>query len=291
MVKKSMALVLDSCVDLPTEYVQHDFVRVIPLNITFKSGSTIQDGIDITTEQFYKKMSQEKKLPVTSQPSPEQFYTVYEQLLKQYKTVVSFHLASALSGTYNSAMLAKQMVAEKDQHRIILIDSKAVSLVEGFMAIEIIKCIKSKKSLEHIQSVVVELQKKYTCLIIPDTLENLKKGGRISHLGALLGGLLQIKPILIVGNKKDGYMDIYTKARGKKKAFATMLNTAKNDAFNIENQTIGVVHSCVDNNEELNEKLNIVKKELNPKEIIVSLVGATVGTHLGLNGFGIIYKE
>lgn len=286
-----MALVLDSCVDLPAKYVQHDFVRVIPLNITFKSGSTIQDGIDITTEQFYKRMSQEKNLPVTSQPSPEQFYTVYEQLLKQYKTIVSFHLASALSGTYNSAMLAKQMVAEKDQHRIVLIDSKAVSLVEGFMAIEIIKCIKSKKSVEHIQSVVVELQKKYTCLIIPDTLENLKKGGRISHLGALLGGLLQIKPILIVGNKKDGKMDIYTKARGKKKAFATMLNTAKNHAFNIENQTIGVVHSCVDNNEELNEKLNIVKKELNPKEIIVSLVGATVGTHLGLNGFGIIYKE
>ncbi len=292
MSKKSpIALVSDSCVDLPLSYTQYPFARIVPLNITFSDGTVIQDGVDISAAEFYRRMARADALPVTSQPSPEQFLTVYQELLNDYERIISLHISSELSGTFNSATLAVQMLAEDEKKRVDLVDTKMVSLLEGFAFLAVAKAIEAGQSRDEIMSIIDRQLKSLTCFFLPDTLDNLRKGGRISHIGALIGGFLQVKPVLSIGFKTDGKVGSYAKVRGKKKAVKLILDAIKANADNLSAQTIGLVHSFIDNESELHALQELVQSELQPKKIITSIVGATVGTHLGQNGFGIVYYE
>jgi len=290
-IKGNIALVTDSCIDLPLSYRQYPFVRIVPLNITFPDGSTIQDGVDITPEEFYHRMGRQNDLPVTSQPSPEQFLNVYNELLAEYDNVISIHLSQLLSGTFNSATLAIQMLAEQDQQRVHLIDTKMVSLIQGLIYLAAVEAIENGKTLPEVIAVIENEMNSISCVFTPKTLENLKKGGRISNLSAWLGGFLQIKPVMEIGNKTNGSLTAVAKVRGRNKAISQMIEIIKERANDINNQRIGLMHSFVDNQEELERIIDLVKVELNPKELIISLIGATVGTHLGEDGLGITFYD
>lgn len=287
-----IALVTDSCIDLPEEYYDYDFVRVVPLNITFPDGSTIQDGVDMTIKQFHKKVDESEDLPVTSQPSPEQFLAVYNEFLKDYDYIISLHLSSELSGTYNSAQLARQMIDDENKRvRIKVIDTKFASLLEGFVYIEALNAIKENRSLEDILEIIDHKCKTMTTIFMADTLDNLKKGGRVSHLSALLGGFLKVKPVMELGFKTDGKIHALSKIRGRRKAINETINIVKERAKDIKNQKIGMMHSIVDSEEDVKEVIEKIKVELNPKEIFVSSIGATIGTHTGKGAIGIVFAE
>ncbi|MFP4456712.1 MAG: DegV family protein [Clostridia bacterium] len=287
-----IALVTDSCIDLPQEYTDYDFVRVVPLNITFPDGSTIQDGVDMTIEQFHKKVDESTDLPVTSQPSPEQFLAVYNEFLKNYDYIISLHLSSELSGTYNSAQLARQMIDDENKRvRIKVVDTKFASLLEGFVYIDTLNAIKENKSIEEILAIIDHKCKTMSTVFTVDTLDNLKKGGRVSHLSAILGGFLKVKPVMGIGCKTDGKIEAISKIRGRKKAIAETINIVKNRAKDVSNQKIGIMHSIIDYDENVDEIINQIKTELNPKGIIVSNIGATIGTHTGKGTIGIVFSE
>ncbi len=291
MKSTKIALVADSCIDLPKEFHAYDNVRIVPLNITFPDGSTIQDGVDITIEEFYKKADEGSDLPVTSQPSPEQFLSVYQELYERYEHIISIHISSELSGTHNSAQLAKQMLEGDQKKNLHLIDTGFASLLEGFVYITALDMIKEGKDINDVLAAIAEKCSSLSTIFTVKTLENLKKGGRVSHLSAVLGGFLQIKPVMEIGCKTNGKIEALSKIRGRNKAVSEMINLVKDRAKDISNQKIGFMHSVIDDEAELNQIVEKIKTELNPKDIFVAKIGSTIGTHTGVGAVGIVFSE
>lgn len=291
-INTKIALVTDSCIDLPKKYQEFDYVRVVPLNITFPDGETVQDGVEMTIEEFHQKVDASEELPVTSQPSPEQFLEVYNDLLEKYEYIISMHLSSQLSGTYNSAQLAKQML--EDEHKrtkIKVIDTKFASLLQGIVYLDALQAIQEEKSFEEILGVIEDRCSTMSVIFTVKTLDNLKKGGRISHLSALLGGFLKLKPVMEIGSKTDGKIEALSKIRGRNKAINETIKMVKERAFDLQNQRLGVMHSILNDDKEIQEIIEKIETELNPKEIIVSKIGATIGTHTGQGAVGIAFVE
>jgi len=287
-----VALVTDSCIDLDKKYHDYNFVRVVPLNITFPDGSTVQDGIDLTIEEFHKKVDSSSDLPVTSQPSPEQFLEVYEELLDDYEYIISLHLSSELSGTYNSAQLAKQMIDDENKRiRIKVIDTKFASLLEGFVYIDALEAIKEGKPFEEIIEIINKDCNSLSTIFTVRSLDNLKKGGRVSHLSAILGGFLKVKPIMGIGCTTDGKIEAISKVRGRNKSINELLKIVKDRAKDLPSQKIGIMHSLIDGDEDINQIIKGIEDELNPKEIFISKIGSTIGTHTGKGAIGIVFEE
>ncbi|MCB8816878.1 DegV family protein [Desulfosporosinus shakirovi] len=212
---KRIALVTDSTADL-TEEVKKDFeIHVIPLKVRF-GEQEYSDG-ELTSEDFYRRLMEDKILPKTSQPTPEEFSCLYSKLLEEYQEVISVHISSALSGTFNAAYLAK----EKFKERIHLVDSKTISLGAGLMVMEVARNIKEGQDTEWILENLKKARKNIETLFTLNTLEYLQKGGRIGRVQGFMGSLLNIKPIIRVGD--DGVYQTYGKAHSQKKALDSVI--------------------------------------------------------------------
>lgn len=207
---KRIALVTDSTADL-TEHVRRDCnIHVIPLKVRFGEYE-YTDG-EMSSEEFYQRLNEGTVLPKTSQPTPEEFSRLYSKLLEEYHEIISVHISSALSGTFNAAHLAK----EKFKEKIHLVDSKTISLGAGLMVMEIAKYIKEGQDIEGILENIKKARKNIETLFTLNTLEYLQKGGRIGKVQGFMGSLLNIKPIIRVGD--DGVYHTYGKAHSQKKA-------------------------------------------------------------------------
>ena len=207
---KKIALVTDGTADLTDEIIKDYDIHVVPLKVRF--GNQEYSGSELTCEEFYRRLASEEELPKTSQPSPEEFGCLYIKLLEDYQEVISVHVSSALSGTFNSAYLAK----EKFKERIHLVDSKTLSLGMGLMLIEAAKNIKDGQDVAWIVDNLAKARKNIETLFTLNTMEYLQKGGRIGRVQGFMGSLLNIKPIVRVGD--DGVYHTYGKAHSQKKA-------------------------------------------------------------------------
>ncbi len=210
-----IALVTDSTADLTPEAQKQLGVHVIPLKFLFGEQEYI-DG-EMTSEQFYARMQQEEDLPKTSQPSPDDFVELYSRLLQEYQEVISIHISSGLSGTLNSARLAK----EKIKGKIHIIDSKTISLGVSVILAETAKYIKEGLESSAIIEKLFELRSNVETLFTVNTLEYLQKGGRIGKVQGIMGSLLNIKPIVRVGD--DGVYHTYGKVRSQEKALKSIV--------------------------------------------------------------------
>ena len=289
--KESIALVVDSTIDLGKPYTEFSFVRIVPLNVTFPDGRVIYDDGTMDIRDFYVEMGKYPTLPLTSQPSPQQFLDTYQELLPNYEDIISFHVSSVLSGTYNSAVLARHMLPEEDQKRVHMVDSKTVSTCFGLSYLAAADAIAAKKSFAEVMAEIEVDIATRTCFVSLRTMENLRKSGRVNHLSAFFGGILKIKPILEIGCRTGGNLIALTKVRGRKRAISRMLQEAITRAPNISEQRIGIMDSIVDDVEELNHYVDEVKRSLKPREIVRSMIGPTVGTHAGVGAFAIIFNE
>lgn len=188
---RDIALVTDSTADLPQDYAREHNIRIVPLRVIFPDGE-YRDGEDIKPAEFYKRLRSSDTLPKSSQPPPEDFISVYQELLKDYREIISIHLSSSLSGTINAAQLAR----EKVEGAIHIFDSYTVSLGIGLQIREAVNAIKkgysSDQVLEHLQSVRDNSATFFTL----DSLKYLYLGGRISKAKSLMGSILKVKPIL-----------------------------------------------------------------------------------------------
>lgn len=276
----NIKIVTDSTSDLPEYLVKELEVSIVPLKVLF-GEEVYRDGIDLSNQEFYIKMSEHKQLPTTAQVNPGEFSEEFNRHIEKGDVVVGIFISSKLSGTYSSAVMARgTMTATKD--RIHLIDSKSASFGLALQVIEAARMAQQGKSAEEIVGRIEQIKDEVQFYGIINNLENLKKGGRLSSTSALAGSILGIKPIITL---KDGAVLLVGKARGQKKAFAWVLEDIKQKKADLNNKTICIAHAAA--TEDLAEFKKLLCKEYTPKEIIEIEIGAVIGTHTGGGCVGI----
>lgn len=209
----SVKIIVDSTVDL-TPAVKEQ-VKVVPLSVRF-GDQEYQDGITITAEKFYEMLVNSEQLPTTSQPTPAAFEDAYREAVEAGHEVVCITIASKLSGTYQSATIA----ADEFPGKVFVVDSRTAAIGAGILTEYALQLVEQGLSGEQILQELMEKRKKVRLFAIVDTLEYLKKGGRLSSTVAFVGGLLNLKPIICVD--EDGTITVPGKARGMKNAFTQL---------------------------------------------------------------------
>ena len=198
-------IVVDSTADLMPEYQQR--VHTVPLTVHFGEEEFI-DGVTIDHKTFYEKLVESDLLPTTSQATPDAFITAFEQAKEAGESAVVITLASAFSGTYQSARIAAE-----DYDNIYIVDSESAAMGSGILVELAFRLLDEGKSAQEIAAILEEEKKKIVVVALVDTLEYLKKGGRVSKAVAFAGGMLNIKPVLAVVH---GEIQMLGKARGSK---------------------------------------------------------------------------
>jgi DegV family protein with EDD domain len=195
--KKPVAIVTDSTADLPPALAAARSVTVVPLTLHFE-GKSLLDGVDITPEEFYRKLPSATTHPTTSQPSPGRFAVAYAALLQEHESVVSIHISEKLSGTVASARQAADMT---DPKRVRVIDSEVVSMSLGLVTLVASELAGQDLDADSIEKRVIAMRPHLHTYFSVATLEFLRRGGRIGRASALLGSVLQVKPVLCI---RDG---------------------------------------------------------------------------------------
>ncbi|SEB44588.1 DegV family protein [Paenibacillus sp. GP183] len=222
----NIRIVTDSTADIPLSVRKELGIEMVPLKIHFGS-ETFLDAVTLQSEEFYGKLAAASTLPTTSQPSPVEFLEVYKKLTEEPDTeIISIHLAASLSGTYQSAVIARSMMEEEQSH-VHLFDSRSASYGIGVLAVAAAKAAKEGQSVEQIMELVQRIREKFKIYFLVDTLTYLQKGGRIGKASALIGSLLNIKPILSLDD--NGQVVPIDKVRGQKKAMARIIEMMSGD--------------------------------------------------------------
>tara|TARA_A100001037_G_scaffold305415_1_gene345533 strand:+ start:5118 stop:5954 length:837 start_codon:yes stop_codon:yes gene_type:complete len=274
-------IITDSTSDIPESVVSDLDIEVVPLNIHIGQDD-FKHGVDIGTDEFYTKLLTGSQLPKTSQPSPGEFLDVYNKFLDKSDAIVSIHVTSKLSGTYNSAIQAKSEL--NTTKPIEIVDSATVSMALGLIVIRAAKLAKEGGTLEQVVKEIDECSRKSEVLVVLDTLEYLAKGGRIGKASALIGSILSVKPILTVA---DGVVDTFGKAR----TFTKAMNSLEEAIKGFTPVTDMSVFYSTDKNisDDMIDRLSgIVEAD----RLVVSRIGPTVGTYAGPKAIAVaVIKE
>jgi DegV family protein with EDD domain len=278
-----IAIITDSTSDIPEDMARELDLKIMPLTVNFGEESFLDNGKDITKKEFYKKIRSSEKLPTTTQPTPKNFIELYSDILKTSDSIISIHISKKMSGTINSAEMARKELPGRD---IEIIDSEFVHMPLGFLAIKAVQLTQQGRPKEEILKEVYDLKPKIKVLIVPSTLEFLKKGGRIGKAKGLIASLLEIKPILTI---HDGEISQFKTARRWNQAKTELINSMKTMVKNPENLVVSIGNS--DAKDDAAEMYERIKETFNPKKIINVDIGIVVGTHLGPGGLGITFYE
>ncbi|MCX7884894.1 MAG: DegV family protein [Caloramator sp.] len=278
---KKIFIVTDSTADLPKDYVKNKNIIVAPLTVIYK-GISYRDRIDIDNNKLFSFLKEGKELPKTSQVNPQSFYEIYSNLLKEDCYIISIHISSFLSGTFQSALIAKNML---ESQNIFVVDSKSVSFGTGLLVMEAQSMIEKGMDIKEIYQRLIELSSKVRVAFILDTFEYIKKGGRISSTKAAIGTLFNIKPII---HSKDGKLLVWEKARGIKKGMELLLKYIENNnidkSYNLAVGSIGF-------EKDVPEFLNRVRELTQISDIIIPDVGTVIATYSGPNVIGVYFFE
>ena len=278
----AIKIVTDSTSYIPEEFINKYDISVVSLNVIM-NGESIRE-VDLDNETFYSKMEESTEIPSSSQPSPDEIYNTFENIVKEGNSIVGIFISSDMSGTVSSANLIKNMLLEKyPTAHIEIVDSRSNCMQMGYVAIEAAKAAAAGKSMEEVIDVCTSVINNSRFLFTPDTLDYLKKGGRNGGASALLGTLFQIKPILTVC---DGKTTVFTKVRTKKKAVDTLVTTLVNDLQGKELGGVIVHHiNCQDEGLSLAAK---IKKQLGV-DVQIDTIGPIIGLHVGPGSIGVAY--
>lgn len=273
-------IMADSTADIPEALVKEYGIHIVPMSLVFGEESYVE-GIDITVSQFYAKLAESKVLPSTSQTSPSQYVEVYRKLLSENNNapIISIHLSSGMSGTYQAARLAHSMLEEELGHEvdITVIDSLCATYGFGLQVVHAARLAKQGLPVAQIEEEVIKLGKQRRLYFLVDTLEYLQKGGRIGKAAAVLGTLLNIKPILSVD--QEGVIYAVDKARGSKRATARAIELFIKDFGDQRDINIAVCDAV--NPEGAQQFLEAMAQHFTLHEVVRTNIGAVVGSHVG----------
>ncbi|MFB9973268.1 DegV family protein [Allobacillus sp. SKP2-8] len=276
------AVLTDSTAYIPDHLIEEKNIYVAPLSVTF-GQDTYREFYDITTEEFYEKVKAEKDLPKTSQPSVSEFTTKYEEIAKEHDAVISIHLSSGISGTYQAAVSAGSMIEGVDVYPF---DSEISALAQGFYVLRAADLAAEGKTPEEILQELRTMKENMNAYFMVDDLSHLARGGRLTGAQAMIGSLLQVKPLL---HFEDKQIVPFEKIRTSKKAFKRMENLLKETADDAEEVKAAIIHAQREDTakrwrDELSEKYPNVEFE-------ISYFGPVIGTHLGEGAIGITWYK
>ena len=268
-----VAIITDSASDLDPAYAAELGIAVVPLVVTFGS-ETFKAGVDLSTAEFWQRMTAPSALfPTTAASAPGDFLAAYQAAFEAgADSIVSIHVAGTLSGTIKSAEIAKGMLPGKD---IWIVDTFGASMCEGLLAELAVKMARAGSTAEHIATVCEQRRIDIAMIVALDTLEYLKRGGRISGAQAAIGTLLSLKPIIEI---KDGKVETADKVRtrGKARERAIEMITAR------PMERLAVLHTTNADVEDFRVQLVArAKGGIDPANVSIELVGPSVGPHLG----------
>ena len=279
----SIKIIADSTCYLPQEYIDKYKISIASLNVLINGNSYRET--DLSNDWFYNEMAKSSTIPTSSQPSIEELYNIVESIVKNGDDVVGIFLSSDMSGTFSTSNLVKNMIIENYPNaKIVMIDSRSNCMQAGFAVLEAAKAANENKSLDELVSIAKNVIKNSKFIFVPETLDYLKKGGRIGSAAALLGSLLQIKPILTV---EDGKTTVFTKVRTKKKAIDKIVNTVLEQNLKSPIKGIIVHHiNCQSEGQELADRL---KNSLGLESVKIQSIGPIIGLHVGPGSIGVAY--
>jgi DegV family protein with EDD domain len=272
----AVKIVTDSTSDLTPEIASEMGITIVPLYVHF-GPEVYRDGVDLTTEDFYQKLAQSKDLPTTSAPSPGDFATVFDKLAKDTDEILAITISTKLSATYNAAMEGKGI--RKNKARLEIIDSFWAVAGLGLIAISAAKAAKAGANLDEVIKATRRSMNKVDVRIAFDTLEYLKRGGRIGTAQAFLGSMLKMNPILTI---KDGNTAGVTRLRCRAKAMDYLVDFV-NGISNIEEMAIEDAATPDDAQAVINRLGSGFSKE----RIYRMKVSPVIGTHVGPHVIGI----
>ena len=279
-------LVIDSGCDLPLDYIKQDNIVPLGLVCNFK-GESIEDdfGKNFTRKDFYAAL-REGEMPTTSQINSQRYVEVFRKYVMEKKSIIYIAMSSALTGTINSANIARETILEDfPEADISIIDSKCASLGQGLLVYYAYEMLKKGNTKEEIVTWLEKNKLKINHWFTVNDLNHLKRGGRISSSAAAVGTLLNIKPVLFVDN--EGMLTAFSKCRGRKKAISTLVEKFKERTDPNVLQVIAIGHGdCIEDALALEA---LVREHGNVKDVILSYVGTAIGSHTGPEILGLYF--
>lgn len=275
----SVKIVTDSAADLTQEYL--DKLIRVPLSVTFGDKEYF-DGVTINHKEFYEKLIESDELPRTSQATPAAFEEVFEQAKKDGDEVVVLTLSSKLSGTYQSAM-----IAASDYDNVYVVDTMTVAIAEGILAVLALQLAQEGMDAKSIAARIEEEKGKVRLVAMLDTLEYLKKGGRISAAAAFAGGVLSIKPVITV---KDGVVEMLGKARGSKQGNNLLVKEIEKAGGADFSKPLLLGYTGLTDNllNKYVEDSSFLWKD-NVEQLQTTTIGSAIGTHVGPGAIAVAF--
>lgn len=271
----------DSCSDLPDKILKEYNIKMIPTPVHFGAKDYL-DRENLSPTEFYNKLESEEDVPKTSQITPGIFVEEFKKALNDGYKVLSINFSSKLSGIFNSAVMAKEIIGSED---IYIIDSKSASVGFGLSVLKAARLLLEGRDLKEVIDSTIDNCSRMEHIFAVGSLEMLKRGGRISKTTAFVGNVLNIKPIL---HFQDGEILPLNKVRGKRRMFEYLVEIMDDRGYNIEEQEIiGINHSA---NPEMAEKLkNMIQERYGNKNFLISEIGAAIGSHVGKNTVSVFF--
>jgi len=273
---RKFAVVTDSTADLPPEWRERIGIEVVPLKVLF-GKETFRDGVDMTSEQFFTRLAASSSLPTTSAPSPGEFAEVYQRLAKDHDGCISIHIGARLSATAEAARVGAEAV---EGFKVNVIDSQSVSMPMAFLCMVAAEC----ETLEDATAAVEARVQKCRVLALLDTLRYLEMGGRLSRTQAMIGTVLDLKPLLLVSENAE--IKPVDRVRTRSRAITRMV-----EFFDSEQpvEYAAVMHAQArDEAEAIADRL---RGDLPGMEIPVGQIGCVLGTHTGPRALGLVYLK
>lgn len=284
-----IAIVTDSTAYLPQELVEKHSVHVIPLYVHFGRDS-FRDGVQLSITEFYERLQRAKELPTTSQPSVGDFLELYRRLSGECDAILSLHISHELSGTVSSAegareaLIAEAAASGAQPPVIHVLDSLVTSGALGLMVTAAARAVEAGQQIDAVASSVKALIPHFSVNFVVDTLEYLRKGGRIGGAAALLGSLVQIKPVL---HLTGGRIDVLEKVRTAAKAKQRLLGIMQDRVGRGEAVHAAVISANVPEEAELLRRQ--VAERFQCREVFVCDLSPTIATHVGPGTLGLAF--
>jgi len=272
---RKFAVVTDSTADLPNEWRDRYQIGIVPLKVLFGT-ETFRDRVDMTDEQFFARLAASSTLPTTSAPSPGEFAEVYQRLARDHDGCISIHIGEQLSATAEAARVGASSV---DGFPVHVIDSQTVSMPIAFLCRAAAECA----TLDEAKAAVESRIPKARVLALLDTLRYVEMGGRVSRAQAMIGTMLDLKPLLLVADKEIKSVD---RVRTRSRAIPRMIEFFRGD---LPVETVAVMHAqAPDEAEQIASQL---RQDMPGMDITVGQIGCVLGTHAGPKALALTYLK
>jgi len=283
---KDFVITADSNCDLLNDYIKEKNIGIIPHYYDLE-GTTYGDEINLEPKEFYDKM-RAGHMPTTMASNPEVIRETFQSYIDQGLDILHISFSSALSGGCNNVMAgARELCEENPYAKIIIVDTLNVSLGEGMFVMKAVQMKEEGKTIDEISSWLEEHKMEFCVRFTVDDLFHLQRGGRISKTSAVIGSLMNVKPILYVN--EEGKLVSLSTARGRKKSLSTIVNDMFESMgkFRDEHDIVCIAHG--DAVDDANYLANLVKEALPHKQIVINYVSPSIGAHSGPGAIGLCF--